>query len=78
MNIELTDIKTEFLKIQNKYVGKMLTKATIDNIYCEFDYLLNYFGLADLKWTLDINNNTITFIPIRAIDKYCILGILSI
>jgi hypothetical protein len=76
--IQYRDLKTEFLAIQNDFVGKPLTIVIMEEINSRYQNLFNHFGLRDLQWRLIRGENSVVFTPIRAIDQYAINGILSL
>lgn len=76
--VQYRDLKTEFIAIQNDYVGKQLTMVVMEEINNRYHNLFNHFDLRDLQWRLIRGENSITFTPIRAIDQYAINGILAL
>lgn len=76
--VQYRDLKTEFLAIQNDYIGKPLTMVLMEEINSRYYNLFNHFDLRDLQWRLTRGVNSIIFTPIRAIDQYAVNGILAL
>lgn len=76
--VQCRDLKTEFLAIQNNFIGKPLTMVMMEEISSRYHNLFNRFNLRDLQWRLTRCENSIIFTPIRAIDQYAINGILAL
>jgi len=76
--VQYSDLKTEFIAIQNDYVGKPLTMVVVEEINIRYHNLFNHFDLRDLQWRLTRDGNSIIFTPIRSIDQYAINGILAL
>ena len=74
---EYSDLKTEFLAIQNQYKGEIMSRAILHEIDIRYQNLFHHFNLTELQWRLTMNGNTILFTPIRQIDQYAIIGILT-
>ena len=77
-DVQYRDLKTEFLAIQNDYLGKPLTMIMMEEISSRYHNLFHHFDLRDLQWRLSRGENSIIFTPIRAIDQYAINGILAL
>lgn len=76
--VQYRDLKTEFLAIQNDYIGKPLTMVLMEEINSRYYNLFNHFDLRDLQWRLTRGENSIIFTPIRVIDQYAVNGILAL
>ena len=76
--VQYRDLKTEFLAIQNDYVGKPSTMMVMEEMNNRYHNLFNHFDLRDLQWRLTRGENSIIFTPIRTIDQYAINGILAL
>jgi len=72
INLTKTDLKTEFLKTLNDYVGSILSIKTKIEIESELEILFKRFQLEDLKYRIEIENSgqSIRIVPLRGIDEY--------
>lgn len=74
--VKVCSLKESFISLQNEFTGKMISKATLEDLNHRYKVLFYRFGLENLQWRLSCDMNTVTFTPIRAIDQYAIQGIL--
>jgi hypothetical protein len=75
--IEIRNLKSEFLGINDYYIGKPLTMVLMEEINNRYYDLFESFDLRDLQWRLIKHENKVEFLPIRPIDKYTINGIIN-
>lgn len=76
-NMPVIHLKSSFIAIKEKYVGQPITKNIKQLMYQEFDILFERFELKDLQIYIKQNfDNSFEIIPVRAIDKWALRGIL--
>lgn len=61
--------KSMFVQIYERYKSQPITKDTIYHIRGELDDLLGYFGLSDVEWGIDLEDNTFKITPLKISDK---------
>ena len=72
--------KDEFIQIGEKRKQTMLTKEVVEELYHEYDFLLEKHDVKDLEYRIDFDksNQIVTFVPIRKIDKLAMKSLLTL
>ena len=83
LNTELLSPKSpreKFIQIGQSVIGESLTPALIQSLYYEYEEFFNQHDLSELKFKIDFDspNNSITFVPLRNIDKLALVGLLTL